>query len=262
MIPFGAEYASQYDLIYADKDYASEAAFVRDVIDRHRPYTRSLLDFGCGSGRHAIEFVRAGLCVTGLDRSAEMISRGRDRIEQQLAPHLRSQLTLIQGDATTHRSAAMYDAVVSLFHVVSYQTTNEALLGIFNSARAALAKDGLFVFDFWYGPAVLTEGPEVRVRRINTPRGPVTRIAEPEHHVNRNIVHVKYTLISIDQISARAEQVAELHSVRYLFLPEIEFFAMQTGFEIVETGEWLTGKSLDQHCWSGYVAARASAVRG
>jgi hypothetical protein len=151
---------------------------------------------------------------------------------------------------------------VSLFHVVSYQTTNEALLGIFNSARAALAKDGLFVFDFWYGPAVLTEGPEVRVRRINTPGGAVTRIAEPEHHVNRNIVHVKYTLISIDQISARGEQVAELHSVRYLFLPEIEFFAAQTGFEIVETGEWLTGRSLDQHCWSGYVAARASAVRG
>ena len=47
--------------------------------------------------------------------------------------------------------------------------------------------------------------------------------------------------------------------MRYLFLPEIELIAADSGFEIAESGEWLTGKSLHEHCWSGYVAARASA---
>jgi hypothetical protein len=38
---FGENYASYYDLFYADKDYAGEAAFVRDVIERHRPSART-----------------------------------------------------------------------------------------------------------------------------------------------------------------------------------------------------------------------------
>ena len=40
MSVFGNDYASYYDLFYADKDYVAEAAFVRDVIERHRPNAR------------------------------------------------------------------------------------------------------------------------------------------------------------------------------------------------------------------------------
>jgi SAM-dependent methyltransferase len=257
---FREGYSSYYDLFYADKDYVAESAFVREVIHRHVPSARSVLEFGCGSARHAVEFARSGLSVTGIDRSADMIARGHARIEG-LLPDLRDKLTLMQGDATTHRSTATHDVVVSLFHVVSYQATNAALNGIFSSARAALAAGGLFVFDFWYGPAVLTDRPQVRVKRICTSHVHLTRIAEPEHHVNDNVVDVTYTLISVDQRTGRAEQSTELHSMRYLFLPEIELLAMQNGFEVVEAGEWLTGRSLHKHCWSGFVAARVTGDR-
>jgi len=258
MSVFGGLYASHYDLFYADKDYPAEVAFVRDVIGRHNPRANSVFEFGCGSARHAVEFVRTGFRVTGIDRSAEMIALGHAR-RANLPPELHEQLNLMQGDAIKFRSAADFDAVISLFHVVSYQTTNEALQGFFNAARATLAPNGLFVFDFWYGPAVLTERPHVRVRRITTPSHHLMRIAEPEHQVNRNVVDVRYTLVSIDQKTGIAEQHMEIHPVRYLFLPEIDLIAASSGFEIVETGEWLTGKSLHEHCWSGYAAARVSA---
>lgn len=260
MSVFGNDYASYYDLFYADKDYVAEAAFVRDVIERHRPNAHTVLELGCGSARHAVEFARAGLSVTGVDRSADMIARGRDRIAQ-MAPDLRSRITLVEGDVTLYEPSAKYDAVIALFHVVSYQTTNESLHGIFNSARVATIAGGLFVFDFWYGPAVLTERPEVRVRRALRSDVHVTRIAEPDHHVNRNIVDVKYTLLAVDRKTARAEQSTEVHSMRYLFLPEIDFLAAKAGFQVVEAGEWLSRKSLDQRCWSGYVAALAIADR-
>jgi SAM-dependent methyltransferase len=261
MSVFGENYSEYYDLFYADKDYAAEAAFVRDIIQRHEPSARSILDLGCGSGRHAVEFARAGLMVTGVERSGDMIARAKDRIGR-LSPDLRSELTLVEGDATTYTSTTKYDVVVSLFHVVSYQTTNEALHGIFRSARTNLVQGGLFVFDFWYGPAVLTERPQVRVRRVTTSGHDLIRIAEPEHQVNRNVVDVRYTLTSIDRKTGRAKQDVEIHSVRYLFLPEIELLASHSCFEVVEAGEWLTGKSLHEHCWSGYVAARVSASSG
>jgi SAM-dependent methyltransferase len=257
MTVFGGQYASYYDLFYADKDYAGEAAFVRDVIHRHKPGAKSVLEFGCGSGRHAVEFVRAGFHVTGVDRSADMIACGRQRSEL-LPPQLREHISLMQGDAVAFSSAATFDAVVSLFHVVSYQTSNQALQGLFSSARGALNPNGLFVFDFWYGPAVFTEQPEVRVRRITTSDHDVTRIAEPKHHVNLNVVDVKYTLFSVDRQTSFAQQYTEIHSVRYLFLPEIELIAQLNGLEVVEVGEWLTAKPLHEHSWSGYVAARMS----
>src|SRR6516164_2985552 len=230
MSVFGGDYSQYYDLFYADKSYAAEATFVGNVIRRHKPNASSIIEFGCGSARHAIEFARAGFSITGLDRSAAMIERGQSRINS-LDPSLRRKIKLIRGDATLIKSSEAFDAVVSLFHVVSYQTTNDALAGIFRSARLALVADGLFVFDFWYGPAVLTEHPTVRVRRVATPDVQVTRISEPVHHLNRNVVDVKFTVIAIDQRTGRVEQRTEVHSMGYLFVPEIELIAAQTGFE-------------------------------
>ena len=258
MSVFGGDYASYYDLFYADKDYAAEAAFVKDIICRHNPNASSIIEFGCGSARHAVEFARAGFSITGVDRSANMIERGQSRIDA-LDPHLRTKIKLMQGDATLIKLGESFDAVVSLFHVVSYQTANDALVGIFRAARSALVTNGLFVFDFWYGPAVLTERPQVRVRRVATSDADVTRIAEPTHQINHNIVDIKFTVIAVDKRTGRAEQHTEIHSMRYLFLPEIELIAAQSGFEVIETGEWLARTPLHEHSWSGYVAARATA---
>jgi hypothetical protein len=101
----------------------------------------------------------------------------------------------------------------------------------------------------------------VRVKRVHCADVHVTRIAEPHHHVNRNLVEVKYTLVAVDQRTSRAVESTELHSMRYLFLPEIEQFAGQAGFEVVETGEWFSRRSLSSRSWSGYVVARVIADR-
>jgi SAM-dependent methyltransferase len=256
MSVFGDSYAEYYDVFYSEKDYGAEAAFVRNIIQRHKPTLHSILDLGCGSGRHAVEFARTGLMVTGVDRSGDMIEQAKNRI-RRVSPELEGRLTLIEADVTNFTSTVTYDAVVSLFHVVSYQTSNDALGGVFQCARSALPEGGLFVFDFWYGPAVLTQQPSVRVRRISAPSVCLTRIAEPEVQVERNVVNVKYTTIAIDQRNHASEEFIEVHAMRYLFLPEIEMLASRCGFEVLEVGAWLTGHALDEHQWSGYAAARA-----
>jgi hypothetical protein len=187
-----------------------------------------------------------------------MIAHGKNRL-RQLPPEICDSVTLSQGDATTYQPAKTFDAVASLFHVVSYQTSNDALMGIMKTASKALPAGGIFVFDFWYGPAVLTTQPEVRVRRIKTPHAELTRVAEPTMHGSRNVVDVKYTLIAVDSKSGRSSETTEVHSMRYLFLPEIEMLAAANGFSLIEAGEWLTGHELTQHSWSGYAALRREA---
>jgi hypothetical protein len=52
---------------------------------------------------------------------------------------------------------------------------------------------GVFVFDCWYGPAVLSCRPEVRVKRCENSQLKVFRVAEPTMYPERNIVDVNYT---------------------------------------------------------------------
>ena len=259
MTVFGGDYVTYYDLFYADKDYVAEATFVGNIIRRYKVDAVSLLELGCGSARHAVEFARAGFSITGLDRSTAMIESAKSRIAS-LDSSLRLKINVMHGDATLIKSSEPFDAAVALFHVVSYQTTNKELMELFRSVRTALAPNGLFIFDFWYGPAVLTEGPQVRVRRVASSDMQVTRISEPTHYINRNIVDVKFTVIAVDQRTGRVEQHTESHAMRYLFLPEIDIVAAQSGFEVIETGEWLKSTLLNEHSWSGYVAARATGI--
>src|ERR1700730_11065603 len=255
MSVFGADYSQYYDRFYPDKNYAAEAAFVRNIIQRYKPCAHSMLDLGCGSARHAVEFARAGFAVTGVDRSGDMIARAKARV-RHLPGSIGSQVKLVEGDATNYTPTAKYDAVVSLFHVVSYQTSNDALAGIFRTARSALSAGGLFVFDFWHGSAVLTQQPAVRVKSVADSDVNVGSIAEPECQFNRDVVNVRYTITAIDQRNGGSKQMVETHSMRYLFLPEIEMLAAQHNFELTEIGAALPGKPIDEHCWSGYAAMR------
>jgi SAM-dependent methyltransferase len=252
------EYANHYDALYADKDYVSEADFVSATIRRYVPDASSILDLGCGSARHALALVNRGFSVFGIERSAEMLVRARERVAT-LPADLRQNMGLAQADICDYVPVQSYDAVTSLFHVLNYQLENDALSAVFRTARAALRPNGIFIFDFWYGPAVLTQRPALRVKRARSGDVSMIRIAEPVLHSSRCVVDVNYTIIVRDEAKGIVEEIAETHSVRYLFLPEIELVAKLAGIEIVESGEWLTGRPLSDACWSGYCVGRVIA---
>lgn len=134
---------------------------------------------------------------------------------------------------------------------MSYQNSNEDLKGAFQTAAAHLAPGGLFLFDYWFGPAVLAQSPEVRVRRLEDESIRVTRIAEPRQRLEENVVDVNYTVLIEDKRTSCTETVSETHSMRYLFLPEIHLLAAGL-FAVVHSGEWLTGSRLSSSCWAGY----------
>ena len=131
MSVFG-KYSRYYDLLYRDKDYAAEAEFVRGMLQKHRPDAHSLLDLGCGTGRHAALLARAGYTVTGVDRSQEMLEVARS---QDALPGL----DFVRGDLRGIRLGRKFDVVLSLFHVMSYQTSNADLDATFATASAAPA---------------------------------------------------------------------------------------------------------------------------
>jgi len=251
------DYARYYDLLYRDKDYKAEADYVAGLIHRFHPDARSILELGSGTGKHALLLGQKGFSVYGVERSQEMLKIAR----QHAANHsdvLPSNLRFFQGDIRTIRLQKHFDVVISLFHVISYQTTNDDVTAAFRTAREHLNPGGIFIFDVWYGPAVLTQRPEVRIKRIADEKIEVTRLAEPVLHPNENLVDVRYHIFVRDRETDAVKELKETHVMRYFFQPEIELIADQSGFSVLHAEEWMTGNPLGQNTWGAVFILMAS----
>jgi len=231
-------YARYYDLLYQDKDYAGEAEYVAAHIRKQVPQAKRILELGCGTGAHAEHLARIGYTVHGVDISEAMLARAEAR-KAALPRDVAALLSFSLGDVRTARTGETYDAVISLFHVMSYQTTNAALEAAFATAKVHLNPGGLFLFDCWYGPAVLSDSPVVRVKRLEDDEIEVLRIAEPVMHYNENVVDVNYQVMITERATGRLEQVREMHRMRYLFMPEIDLLARMLDMKRVFALEWM-----------------------
>lgn len=251
-------YASYYDLFYAGKDYGAEARYVARHLQEFARGGREILELGCGTGAHAAELARSGYGVMGVDLSERMLARARTRLEGLAAPE-RARLGFVHGDARSVRLGRAFDAVVSLFHVMSYQSSNSDLLAAFATAAKHLAPGGVFLFDFWYGPAVLTQRPETRVHELESGDIRVTRIARPRLRDDANSVDVRFTVLIEEKATGTVKRLEELHVMRYLFLPEIDDLLERAGMRRECAREWMTDDAPSLASWSGFVVARRMA---
>lgn len=252
MSVFG-RYADWYDLFYADKDYRAEAAYVDGVLRRHGAAEGSLLEIGCGTGAHAQWLVSDGWQVCGIDRSEDMLAQARARFDDAS-----SVIELHRGDARNFDLGRDFDAVVSLFHVMSYQAETGDIESALRSVRRHLRPNGLFLFDFWFGPAVLAQRPESRTRTVENTRYRVVRIATPTLHDTQRIVDVRYDFEITDKYHGDQSELDELHRMRYLFPDEIERMAKTTGFRLDGLTEWMSERAPSEQSWNACAILRAS----
>lgn len=236
-------YALYYNLLYRDKDYAGEADYIDRLIREHKPGARTVLDMGCGTGRHARLLAQKGYQVHGVDMSEGMLASAKEKADGE-------HLVFSHGDIRSVRLGKKFDAVVSLFHVISYQTGNADLCKAFTTAYEHLNPAGIFIFDCWYGPAVLTDRPVVRIKRLEDENLEVTRLAEPVMHAGENIVDVNYQVFIKNKITGNVEELKETHRMRYLFKPEINMILTQAGFTLENCFEFMTGNKPGYDTWN------------
>lgn len=232
-------YSRYYDLLYRDKDYAAEAAYIQDLLIRHDIAKGNLLEFGSGTGKHGRLLAEMGYRVHGIERSANMVAQAEAT----------EGFSCQQGDICTVQMGRTYDAVLSLFHVISYQTSNENVQAVLSRAAEHLQPGGLFIFDFWYSPAVYAQKPVVRVRRMADDQIEITRIAEPVLHPNTNGVDVNYTIYARNTASGEVQTLQETHPMRHFSLPEIDLLAKITHFNRIDAEEFLTCAQPSLQTW-------------
>jgi SAM-dependent methyltransferase len=250
---FGDAYARVYPSLYAEKDYDAECDVVERVLAQHaRGRIETILDLGCGTGGHAIPLASRGFAVTGVDVAPAMLERARSRAAAHGAA-----VDFHEADLRTLDLDRRADAVLMLFAVLGYQTTNDDLLAALRTARRHVADDGLLLFDVWFGPAVLMERPETRTKEVPVDGGgTVIRTASSSLEPLRDVCTVAFRVTRVEN-GQTVEEFEEAHAMRYFFAPELELVLGLAGFELVHLSAFPDiDRPADESTWNVLVGAR------
>src|SRR3972149_731314 len=247
------DYATMYDLFYKDKDYSAECHYVINLINKYSVLPiSSILDIGCGTGGHALIWAKDGIDVAGLDMSPTMLKYAKEK-----ASELKLPISFMEGDVRSFDIGRKFDAVTAMFAVMSYQTQTEEILSALRSVRCHLEPGGLFLFDVWSGPGVISDPPTERVRSFMRDGIEILRTVRPVHDVSSHVVKVHYDILCIKDEKI-LKRVKEVHGMRYLFPQEVADFASRTGFQIVTSEPFMKhGESLRVDDWNVMFVLRA-----
>ena len=218
---FGSVYAENYDLFYENKDYEAECDLIQEIFRRHAGgNVNTILDLGCGTGNHTIPLAHRGYKVTGIDRSSDMVKYAEAKAQLQHA-ELKKAPQFIKEDVRCLELDESFDAVIMMFAVLGYQLTNLDLICTLGTIRKHLKPGGLFIFDVWYGPAVLAIRPGDKIKEIATADGKMIRMASGTLDVARHLCQVDYRLLRISANSVVRDST-ENHTMRYFFPMELD----------------------------------------
>lgn len=238
------KYAEYYDIVYQDKDYSAETLFISELIkkDCHKASQIRVLDLACGSGLHAIKLTKMGYEVDASDISEKMITAARKNARQKkikISFHNES-------FQTAYRIKKKFDVVISMFSTINYLISYKDLLQSLTNVHSLLERDGIFIFDFWNGNAVIEDFAAVRVKRMIKGTKSVLRYSENTIDRLAQIVNVKFNFMIFNKDKLVSE-FTEKHICRYLFIREMENYLNITGFKVIHKCPFMSPKKAISH---------------
>ena len=238
------KYSKFYNLLYKDKNYQQEVDYVDKLMNENGKKIKSILDLGCGTGIHAEMLYDKGYDICGVDLSEEMLNEARESAKKS-----NKNIEYICSNITELNINKKYDVVTSLFHVISYISSNEDLLKTFKNIKNHLNEGGLFIFDFWYGPGVLSDKPTTRIKRVEDKDIKCVRLTESTLYSELNCVDVNFELFINDKKTNKTEITRETHKMRYFFDKELELISDISRFKVKKKYKWLTFDDPDFDTW-------------
>jgi len=247
------KYSNYYDILYEDKNYSKEVDFVEKFIKIMSPTAKRILSLGCGTCNYEIIFAERGYDVTGLDMSRDMLEVAKKKI---LKEKLNGNIKLVNTNIQNFALPCEFDVSIALFNVLGYQTTDRQITSVLANVHKSLKPGGIFMFDCWYLPAVLKNGPTNRLKEVSFNGYKIKRYTKSTIDIDNNQIIIKF-LIEEYKRNKKARSFQELHKVRYWSLSEIENLLKNAGFRIVKTCEFMKEKQrISEKAWNMFVVAQ------
>jgi SAM-dependent methyltransferase len=240
-------------IVYYDSDYPSkdfpvysenldEIVYqqgIADDVDQYKKlteqYGKSVLELCCGTGRVSIPLVMSGCKVTGIDISAPLLRRFKNKISG--IENLPTQnLTIYKKDATNFSlTNTNYDIAVfafnSLLCIPDFHLQQQALL----HAARHLRPNGLLVLDIWNPLIVNLRGddmPDYYFSRRRTDNGNHYKRFAATGPMNTNQIQQVYGWYDETQPDGSITRFPYTMEWRLIFRYELELMLEKAGLKI------------------------------
>jgi SAM-dependent methyltransferase len=161
--------AGWYDALYdaRGKDYEVEARALLGLAREDGRQPGSLLDVGCGTGRHLEVFAAEIAEVAGLDASAEMLELAACRLGQRRL--------LAEGDLRSFELGRTFDVVTCLFSSIGHVHDGGELDAALASMARHVAPGGILLVEPWLTPDRVRPGGNRELLTAETEDGVIAR---------------------------------------------------------------------------------------
>lgn len=129
--------------LFTEERWQAAVPEVQQILELVKvPPGATVLDMGCGVGRHAIEFARHGYRVTGVDRTAKYLREAKNKAGEQGLD-----VEWVEADMRRFRRDGAFDLAVSMLTSFGYFPNAADDRRVAENLFASLQPGGVFVMD-------------------------------------------------------------------------------------------------------------------
>jgi SAM-dependent methyltransferase len=220
---------SFYDTLFAGKDYLGEVKFLLELVAAKDKPLR-ILEIGSGTGNHTMTCAGLGHNVVGVDTDHRMVAIAETK-RKSASRAIASRIRYFNG-SVENLQVADFDLAISMFNVVNYLTSINALKTFMSGVAQRLMSQAPFVFDMWNGVAAVRELPRDETRHMETQNHDIHLAIRSETDLMALKTNLYYTL-EITEKATGLRQNADYSMCQTLWPPKvIRDMAEAAGFNV------------------------------
>ncbi len=199
------------------------AKYIEELLIEFDKPNAKILDIACGTGILAINLVRKGYSVHGIDISPQMI--GKAQSKSAGIPNV----SFTVGDMTWFQTLEKFDMVTCTFDSINYLTDLGSVREMLHCVASSLYETGLFVFDSNTEPSYM--GKDKNSKQVVLGQESFT-------------VECKYDPVKKQAVTAFkfSNGFTEVHVQRPYGLSELGPVLSEAGFEVCRTVSWFDNR--------------------
>ena len=196
-----------------------------------------VLELGCGTGRVLLPTVRAGIQITGLDDSANMLERCRAKLAAE--PHeVQRRAEVVRGSLEDFSLGREYALITIPFRPFQHLVTVEQQLACLGAVRSHLRAGGRLIFDVFHVDPSSLHDPAWKEEKEDAP---ATRLPDGRIVLRTARIAAFHRAAQVNEVefcwyvthpNGRREQIRWRTALRYYFRFELEHLLARAGLRV------------------------------
>jgi ubiquinone/menaquinone biosynthesis C-methylase UbiE len=221
-----SKFASYYDAIYDEIcDYEKDVELFLKIARIHLPEKPgSVIDLGCGTGKHLEIFDKKGLEVAGMDLSEEMITLAKQRFKEK-----GKKIMLQSGNMKDLEIEKTFDMATSFFGSYGYLTDEKDAISLFANVKDKEIK--LLIFEFWQTNQVIDNIKSWEKVKLDEEKE-LIRISQSFFDKEKSILKVNFEFIIISS-NEIVDRFTEEHYIKTYTFESITKLITEGGCKVL-----------------------------